>query len=502
MENKINRITDILRRDDGISGAMMYTEQISWILFLKYLNDYEEAKHDEALLDGKEYTYILDEKYRWNNWACPQKDGKLDKINAKSGDDLLLFVNGSRDSEELGLFDYLRSFKSINEDVKSVRYKIGAIFEFLDNRIANGHTLREVLDLIDEMNFHSQADLFQLSLIYEKLLKDMGSDGGNSGEFYTPRPLIKMITAVVNPQIGETIYDPAAGSCGFLIEAYNHIRYLNDDITKPRDLSTDQLKFLREDTFFGNEKTPLSYVMGVMNMILHGIESPNIAKTNTLTRDIRSFEEKDRYNCILANPPFGGKEKEQIQQNFPITSNATELLFLQHMMKSLKVNGRCGVVIPEGVLFQTNNAFQAVKKDLLERFNVHTIVSLPSGVFLPYSGVKTNVIFFDRNGSTSEIYYYEVNPSYKLTKNKPIQNEHFAEFLACWQERKLTDSSWLVNVNDIKDFDISAKNPNKAEAVAHVSPLELVATIKQNNAQIDELMTEIEAILQGKAINE
>lgn len=396
----------------------------------------------------------------------------------------------------------MRGFKSINEDFKSVRYKIGAIFEFLDNRIANGHTLREVLDLIDEMNFHSQADLFQLSLIYEKLLKDMGSDGGNSGEFYTPRPLIKTITAVVNPQIGETIYDPAAGSCGFLIEAYNHIRYLNDDITKPRDLSIEQYKFLREDTFFGNEKTPLSYVMGVMNMILHGIEAPNIAKTNTLTRDIRSFEEKDRYNCILANPPFGGKEKEQIQQNFPIQANATELLFLQHMMKSLKVNGRCGVVIPEGVLFQTNNAFQAVKKDLLERFNVHTIVSLPSGVFLPYSGVKTNVIFFDRNGSTSEIYYYEVNPPYKLTKNKPIQNEHFEEFLACWQERKLTENSWIVNVNDIKDFDVSAKNPNKAEAVAHISPLELVATIKQNNAQIDELMTEIEAILQGTAINE
>ena len=300
---------------------------------------------------------------------------------------------------------------------------------------------------------------------------------------------------MVNPQIGETIYDPAAGSCGFLIEAYNHIRYINDDITKHCDLSTDQLKFLREDTFFGNEKTPLSYVMGLMNMILHGIEAPNIAKTNTLTRDIRSFEEKDRYNCILANPPFGGKEKEQIQQNFPIQANATELLFLQHMMKSLKINGRCGVVIPEGVLFQTNNAFQAVKKDLLERFNVHTIVSLPSGVFLPYSGVKTNVIFFDRNGSTSEIYYYEVNLPSKLTKNKPIQNEHFAEFLACWQERKLTDNSWLVNVNDIKDYDISAKNPNKAEAVAHVSPLELVATIKQNNAQIDELMTEIEAIL-------
>lgn len=500
MESKINRITDILRRDDGISGAMMYTEQISWILFLKFINDLEINKADEAELDGKEYSYIIDEKYRWDVWASPKiKDGsakgKLDLMNAQSGDDLLDFVNKE-------LFPYLKGFKSITENVKSVKYKIGAIFEFLDNRIANGHTLREVLDIIDEMDFHNQADLFQLSLIYEKLLKDMGSDGGNSGEFYTPRPLIKVMVDVVNPQIGQSIYDPAVGSCGFLIEAYNHIRYEDIKANKQRDLSTDQLKFLNEDTFFGNEKTPLSYVMGVMNMILHGVESPNIAKTNTLTKDIRGLEEKDRYDCILANPPFGGKEKDQIQQNFPIKFNATELLFLQHMMNNLKLNGRCGVVIPEGVLFQTNKAFQAVKKELLERFNVHTILSLPAGIFLPYSGVKTNVLFFDRNGSTSEIFYYEVNPPYKLTKNKPIQYEHFKEFLDVWEDRTLTDNSWIVNVNDIKEFDISAKNPNNVEVIEHKSPIELVENIKGNNREINDLMDEIEAILIGKNINE
>ena len=329
MENKINRITDILRRDDGISGAMMYTEQISWILFLKFLNDLEDSKADEALLNGQDYTYILDDKFKWSSWACPKKDGKLDLINAKSGEDLLEFVNKE-------LFVYLKGFKSITQDPKSIKYKIGAIFEFLDNRIANGHTLREVLDIIDEMDFHNQADLFQLSLIYEKLLKDMGSDGGNSGEFYTPRPLIKVIADVVNPQVGQTVYDPAVGSCGFLIEAYNHMRYTNVEKNEQRELSTEQLKFLNEDTFFGNEKTPLSYVMGVMNMILHGIESPNISKTNTLTKDIRGLEEKDRFDCILANPPFGGKENDSIQQNFPIRANATELLFLQHMMKNLK----------------------------------------------------------------------------------------------------------------------------------------------------------------------
>ena len=266
------------------------------------------------------------------------------------------------------------------------------------------------------------------------------------------------------------------------------IRYTDIKTNKQRELSTEQLKFLNEDTFFGNEKTPLSYVMGVMNMILHGIESPNIAKTNTLTKDIRGLEERDRFDCILANPPFGGKENDSIQQNFPVKSNATELLFLQHMMNHLKLGGKCGVVIPEGVLFQTNNAFQAVKKELLERFNVHTILSLPSGVFLPYSGVKTNVLFFERKGSTSEIFYYEVNPPYKLTKNKPIAYEHFKEFLDTWQNRTLTCNSWIVHVNDIKEYDISAKNPNNVQTLEHKSPIELVENIKLNNAEINDLM--------------
>jgi type I restriction enzyme M protein len=236
-------------------------------------------------------------------------------------------------------------------------------------------------------------------------------------------------------------------------------------------------------------------------MILHGIESPNISKTNTLTKDIRGLEEKDRYDIILANPPFGGKEKEQIQQNFPIKSNATELLFLQHMMNHLKLNGRCGVIVPEGVLFQTNNAFQSVKKELLERFNVHTILSLPSGVFLPYSGVKTNVLFFDRVGTTEDIFYYEVNPPYKLTKNKPINYDHFKEFLSLWEDRKLTENSWIVNIKDIKDFDISAKNPNKLETIEHKPPIELVENIKDNNRAINDLMDEIEEILSKKEIS-
>lgn len=320
MQNKIDKITDILRRDDGISGAMHYSEQISWILFLKFLDDYEEELKLEAILNDKAYKSILEEKFSWKVWATPKtSEGKLDVKNTLSGDDLLNFVNNE-------LFPYLTSFKD-NENFKSIEYKIGGIFEFIDNRIANGHTLREVINLVDELSFSKESDVFALGEVYEKLLKDMGSDGGNSGEFYTPRPLIRAMVEVIDPKAKERIYDPACGSCGFLVESFLHILYEDRSKNKKANLSVEELEFLKNDALFGKEKTPLSYAMGVMNMILHEISSPNIIKTNTLSKKITDITEKDKYEVILANPPFGGKEKEQIQENFPIKSNATELLF-------------------------------------------------------------------------------------------------------------------------------------------------------------------------------
>lgn len=320
MQNKIDKITDILRRDDGISGAMHYSEQISWILFLKFLDDYEEELKLEAILNDKAYKSILEEKFSWKVWATPKtSEGKLDVKNTLSGDDLLNFVNNE-------LFAYLKSFKD-NENFKSIEYKIGGIFEFIDNRIANGHTLREVINLVDELSFSKESDVFALGEVYEKLLKDMGSDGGNSGEFYTPRPLIRAMVEVIDPKAKERIYDPACGSCGFLVESFLHILYEDRSKNKKANLSVEELEFLKNDALFGKEKTPLSYAMGVMNMILHEISSPNIIKTNTLSKKITDITEKDKYEVILANPPFGGKEKEQIQENFPIKSNATELLF-------------------------------------------------------------------------------------------------------------------------------------------------------------------------------
>lgn len=485
LQQKIDRITDILRRDDGISGAMHYTEQISWILFLKFLNDFEEEKENEALLNNTKYERIISDEYRWNNWACPKTaDGKPDTKNAKTGDDLTSFVNTK-------LFPYLHGFRTHAKDLKSIRYKIGNIFEYINNRIASGHTLREVLDIIDSLNFQSQDELFELSHVYENLLQGMGSDGGNSGEFYTPRAVIKAVVEAVQPKPGQTVYDGAAGSCGFLIEAFEYIK------SKYRDkLSTKQWQDLHENTFYGNEKTPLAYIMGVMNMILHGIESPNLYKQNTLTYNIRDIQEKDRYDIIIANPPFGGKEKEQIQHNFPIPSNATELLFLQHFMKSLRKEGKAAIVVPEGVLFQTGNSYKTVKEELLANFNVHTILSLPAGVFLPYSGVKTNVLFFDRTGATTEIWYYECNPEQKLTKNKPIQYEHLAEFVELFPKRTTSPNSWTLSIKDIVDTDLSAKNPHISTDLEHLPPKEILAHIRKNDIEISRLMDEVEKILE------
>lgn len=482
LSNKIDQIRDILRTDDGISGAMDYTQAISWVLFLKFLDDYENSLNDEAFLENRAYNYTIDKEHRWSTWACPKdQNGNLDIRNTVTSDDLTDYVNQV-------LFPYLKSFNDDIQDVKSMRYVIGNIFGFIRNNIVNGSTLREVLNVVDTLNFQSNDDMFELSLIYETLLKNMGGSS-DAGEFYTPRAVIKAMVESLNPKVGQTVYDGAVGSGGFFIEAYKYM--------SKGDLSTKEQQFLKQDTFFGNEKTPLGYVMGVMNMILHGIDSPNVFKQNTLTQNIRDIQEKERHDVILANPPFGGKEKSQVQQNFPIQSGATEILFMQHFMKMLKLNGKAAIVVPEGVLFQGNNAFKQVKQELLENFNVHTILSLPAGIFLPYSGVKTNVIYFDRTGSTSDIWFYELVPPYKLTKNKPIEYEHFKEFLSLFKSRKETDKSWLVKVEDIVETNISAKNPNTKQEETLLPPKETLYNIRTNNRELEKLIDEIECLLNG-----
>ncbi len=473
MQSQINRIKDVLRTDSWISWALGYTEQVSWILFLKFLDDFETRESDSAELDGKEYKYIVDEKFRWNSWINQQRW-------YIAWSDLKEFVN-------LELFPYLKSFKWSDADYHSIKYKIGEIFYFINNKIEDGNNLREVVDIIDKLNFQNQKDLFELSKVYEDLLQDMGNAGGNNGEFYTPRCLIKLIVDLVDPQVGQTVYDPAAGSCGFLIEAFNHI--------KPQVKTDKELDFLNHKTFFGNEKTPLAYIMWVMNMILHGISAPNITKADTLATTIKDIQEKDRHDIILANPPFGWKIKEQVQINFPFRTNATEMLFMQHIYKMLKVGWKAGIIVPEWVLFSTSESFKNVKKEILENYNLHTIISLPGWVFLPYAGVKTNILLFDRVGSTRDIWYYEIDLGRTLTKNKPIKYDELSDIVWLCRERKDTPKSWIVKVGDIRDYDLSAKNPNKAKEEALESPDAILGNIEQRNSIIHWLMSELRGII-------
>ena len=480
MKAEINSITNILRADDWINWAMKYTEQISWILFLKFFDDYEDAQELEASLNWKTYQRVIAPEYQWSTWAAPKKDWKIDMINAMVWDDLKEFVNDK-------LFPYLDSFCGTESDYHSMKYKIWEIFHFIKNNIESWNTLRDVINIVDGMNFQSSDDLFELSQIYEELLQWMGNDWWNSGEYYTPRAVIKAMVECIDPNIWETIYDGAAWSCWFLIESFLYLR--------KKAKTTDDLYWLNHNALWWNEKTPIAYVMWVMNMILHGIQNPNINKQNTLVDNIRDFQEKDWYNIILANPPFGWKEKEAIQSNFPIKTNATEMLFLQHFMKKLKTWARAAIIVPEWVLFNTSNAFQAVKKELLENYNLHSIVSLPSWIFLPYAWVKTNIIFFEKTKPTEEIWYYEVNLWRKLTKKSPITYEELEDFVNLFKKREITENSWFVKVEDIKDYDLSAKNPNKNKEIVYEDPKVILERIKESNKEIQKHIENLSSII-------
>ncbi|HOE39793.1 MAG TPA: N-6 DNA methylase, partial [Bacteroidales bacterium] len=338
-EQTFKNIDDILHKDAGCSSELDYVEQTSWILFLKYLDDLERDRATAAELTQSSYTPIIDEKFQWTKWAAPklrQANGtvKID-YNALTGDDLTEFVNNK-------LFPYLKSFKQSAQGADTIEYKIGEIFSELKNRLQSGYNLREVINLVDELRFRTHAEKHEMSHLYESKIKNMGNAGRNGGEYYTPRPLITTIVKVVDPKIGDKIYDGACGSAGFLCEAFN---YLKNNASKGSGLSTKETEILQKHSFFGKEKKSLAYIIGIMNMILHGIEAPNIIHTNTLAENLADIQEKDRYNVVLANPPFGGKERAEVQQNFPIKTGETASLFLQHFIKILKAGGRAGVVI-------------------------------------------------------------------------------------------------------------------------------------------------------------
>ncbi|MEZ5007173.1 MAG: N-6 DNA methylase [Chitinophagales bacterium] len=386
-EQTFKNIDDILHKDAGCGSELDYVEQTSWVLFLKYLDDLEKDKATAAELTGKEYTNIIEPEFQWTTWAAPKLNNGTIDHNALNGDDLLDFVNTK-------LFPYLKKFKLDAENADTIEYKIGEIFSELKNRIQSGYNLREVINRIDELRFRTHAEKHEMSHLYEDKIKNMGNAGRNGGEYYTPRPLIKTMIKVVNPQIGQTIYDGAVGSAGFLCEAFMYLQNSNQ-------LTTSELTTLQKKTFYGKEKKSLAYIIGIMNMILHGIEAPNIIHTNTLAENLTDIQEKDRYDIILANPPFGGKERAEVQHNFPIKTGETASLFLQHFIKILKAGGKAAVVIKNTFLSNTDNASIALRNELLSSCNLHTVLDLPGGTFTG-AGVKTVVLFFTKGIPTKK----------------------------------------------------------------------------------------------------
>jgi type I restriction enzyme M protein len=465
---------------------LQYVEQLSWLLFLKLFDSLEEQKK----LLKPDYEPLFEQKYQWHNWA-----------KTLTGDELLKFIDQD-------LIPYMASLSGSPQ-----KAKIGSIFKEIRNYMKSGYALAELVELLDSIDFSKSEDSQILSIVYEDLLMyTAGQQGGGAGEFYTPRPIIRFMIKIIQPQIGEKILDPFCGSAGFLVESY---KYLRD---KAKTLKEHNI--LQQETFYGQEAKGFPYLVGIMNCMLHGIESPNISflELGTFAEDIRSIPEDKKVDVILTNPPFGGEEDKKLLSNFPIKTSDTELAGLYYCMRKLKLKGRCGIVQPEGVLFRTSGAYLQVKKELLQNFNLHTIISLPSGVFANVSpkggtGPKTNLLFFEKGLPTKEIWYYEhkhplgmVKTRYgrlvekTYSRNDPILDEHLEDAYKKWQKREISENSWIVKVEDIikNDYDLSAKNPNKIKGIEYPEPEKLYESISQKEKEITKILDEIHRVLNEK----
>jgi len=472
-EQIFKNVDDFIWKDAGCDSELDYAEQTSWILFLKWLDDFEQDKQIKSKLDNKNFKSIFDKDYKWSSWAVVKtKEGKVDFNKSLTGDDLTKFVNNK-------LFPYLANFKKNAEDLNTIEYKIGIIFSELKNEIQDGYILRSILNEVDKLEFRSDEQKHELSVLYESKIQNMGNAGRTGGQYYTPRPLIKTIVNLVKPKIGETVYDGACGSGGFLVEAYNYIKENNS-------LTTSELKKLQTQTLYGKEKKNLAYIIGLMNMILHGIESPNIMRTNTLEENIMDIQNKDRVDVILANPPFGGGEQTQVQENFPIRSGETAYLFLQHFIKKLKTGGRAAIIIKN--TFLSNGDAKNLRKQILEDCNLHTILDMPAKVFT--AGVKTVVLFFEKGQPTKDIWYYQLNLDRTLGKTSALNEKDLEEFVALYKKRSNTENSWLINFKDVDatNWDLTALNPNKKDTSDKRIPEQILAEIEKLDKEATEAL--------------
>lgn len=452
-----------------------YVEQLSWLFFLKAFEEAESRREEEAAFDDTPYERRLGGEYRWSSWAK----------GTDRPDEMLAFVNGK-------LFPHLQNMSG-----DAVAARLSRIFSTVKNQQSRGPSFARVVAQVDRLHFSDRTDVIVLSEIYERLLKDVAEVAGYAGEFYTPRHIIDAMVKVVAPRMGDRVYDPCFGSGGFLFISAQAIR---DD---KRSMSGEELERFHKETFYGREMGPLAYLLGTMNLILHDIREPNLELVNTLEVHSNDVPERAKYSVILANPPYGGKLAQQLQTNFTVRSGSTEILFLQHIMRNLAPGGRAGVIVPEGVLFR-GGPDQRVRQSLLKEFNVHTVLSLPAGCFLPYTAVKTNVLFFNREDnerSTEAVWFYDLtNDGFELKQTRrPIEGDQFPDFLAKWKERAESENSWTLPIGEIekRGWDLSAKNPNRKDDYEHRPALDLVQSIKAKEGRVFALLDELEEILES-----
>lgn len=486
---------DIMRKDKGLNGDLDRLPLLTWIMFLKFLDDLELQREEEAKVGSKKFRAAIEPPYRWRDWAANSQ--------GITGDELLAFINNDEavrpdGSRGPGLFAYLRSLSSSNGDNR--RDVIATVFKGVDNRMRSGYLLRDVINKVAGIHFTSTDELHTLGALYETMLREMRDAAGDSGEFYTPRAVVRFMVQVTDPQLGEAVLDPASGTGGFLVEAFSHLEAQVKTVADRKQLQSGSL--------FGCEPKPLPYLLCQMNLLLHGLDAPQIDPGNALRYKLSEIGEKERVDVILTNPPFGGEEEKGIQGNFPDDRQAAEtaLLFLQLIMRKLKRKptsanrpARAAVVVPNGTLFG-DGVCARIKEELLKEFNLHTIVRLPNGVFAPYTTIETNILFFDRSGPTKEVWYYEQplpEGRKNYTKTQPMQFDEFKGCMEWWTKREESDQAWKVGVQELlnANCNLDRKNPRAKLDYEHLSPDQLADDILTKELRIADLMREIKAAL-------
>ncbi|MBE2241595.1 MAG: SAM-dependent DNA methyltransferase [Burkholderiaceae bacterium] len=465
----------ILRKDKGLNGDVDRLPLLTWVMFLKFLDDLETRHEEESELDGKPYQPIIEAPYRWRDWAAREDGISGDELLAFIGQDNAVRADGSTGK---GLFAYLRSLAGTG-DKGSQREVVANVFKGIQNRMVSGYLLRDILNRINGIHFGASVEMHTLSHLYESMLREMRDAAGDAGEFYTPRPVVRFMVQVMNPALGETVLDPACGTGGFLVEAYDHIA--------PKVQTPEQRRVLQRQTLFGQEAKPLPYMLAQMNLLLHGLEAPQIAYGNTLERRLVEIGHAERVDLILTNPPFGGEEEAGIKANFPpnMQTAETALLFLQYIMRKLRVagapvpahqrdgkaavrGGRAAVVVPNGTLFG-DGVSAVIKEELLKEFRLHTVVRLPQGVFAPYTDIPANLLFFERGGPTETIWFYELplpEGRKKYSKTAPLQFDEFAGALAWWGDRQSGPQAWALDFAARRSAAVEAATPHWQQAEA------------------------------------